>query len=460
MNIADAQFSNPLLSLPNVGADMLRDRGAGQADFANVFKEQQGVSDVRSRTPDRDDRDASSCDNRPEKPLTAAERNSTPKARRDGEPQRDEQVDDAQATNAARPEGQANDNAGNAPVDQTAKAEDDSVAAGGGTDLPVDGMPLPQALPLAIAASMANAEAADAKAAITDGADTSQANTSGDVSSLSNAVSVALNTAHPAALNPINTDDGSSDESAMAAMRAVASTVDNLVADSGLDAKLLQDGDNLPDVMKSDLKMDVPPALAAQNTTVNEGVKKTDFGALISDMRSMVDSAGSVGRSGVANASTTSLTASSVLGEGAARLGLLGADVGDKLAEKVNWLMGQNMSSARIDVDPVDLGPVQINISSHDDHLKVSFIAQHGAAREAIDQGSARLREILQQQGHTSVDVNVSQGSPQDRRDQQAGGSGAPGGERGSDELDGMDVDTHALTTRIVVARSLVDHFV
>lgn len=88
----------------------------------------------------------------------------------------------------------------------------------------------------------------------------------------------------------------------------------------------------------------------------------------------------------------------------------------EALAERTAWLAGQQIHSAELQLDPPELGPLQVRISVHQDQASVSFVSANPQVREALDQSMTRLRDLLQEQGMQLVDAGVS--------DQQRGGNG------------------------------------
>lgn len=93
---------------------------------------------------------------------------------------------------------------------------------------------------------------------------------------------------------------------------------------------------------------------------------------------------------------------------------------GQDFNQRVQWVVNQSMSGAQIRLNPQHMGPVEVRIQLQNDQATISFTAQHGATREAIDVALPRLREMLSEQNVDVLDVNVSQHSFADQRDQQA----------------------------------------
>ncbi len=81
---------------------------------------------------------------------------------------------------------------------------------------------------------------------------------------------------------------------------------------------------------------------------------------------------------------------------------------GDALGERVSFLINQKLNSAEIRIDPPHLGKLDIQIHIKDDTAQVVIHTQHAQTRDLVENSSLRLREILQDAGYSSVDVNVS----------------------------------------------------
>ncbi|MBU3071179.1 flagellar hook-length control protein FliK [Aestuariicella sp. G3-2] len=122
------------------------------------------------------------------------------------------------------------------------------------------------------------------------------------------------------------------------------------------------------------------------------------------------------------------------------------------VAEKVAVMATKNLSSAEIQLDPPELGQLQVRVTLNQDQASVSFASQHAVVREALDQTAVRLREMFDAEGLNLVDVDVSDQSFQQQR-QHHENSSAEGGVIGSEEVSAEPV----MAQRSV---GLVDHFV
>src|SRR5690606_14335081 len=81
------------------------------------------------------------------------------------------------------------------------------------------------------------------------------------------------------------------------------------------------------------------------------------------------------------------------------------------LGDRVVWMVNQKFQGAEIKLNPPQLGPIEVRIQMHHDQAQVSFTAQHGAVRDALEAALPRLREMFAANGLGLGDVNVSQQS-------------------------------------------------
>ncbi|PKG93822.1 flagellar hook-length control protein FliK [Pseudomonas sp. Choline-3u-10] len=92
----------------------------------------------------------------------------------------------------------------------------------------------------------------------------------------------------------------------------------------------------------------------------------------------------------------------------------------EAVVDRVMWLSSQNLKSAEIQLDPAELGRMEVRIDMTKDQTQVTFLSPHAAVRDALEGQMQRLRDMFAQQGMT-MDVNVS--------DQSRGWRGDGGGE-------------------------------
>ena len=134
-------------------------------------------------------------------------------------------------------------------------------------------------------------------------------------------------------------------------------------------------------------------------------------------------------------------------------VGQAGPEWAGELEARVQWLAGRNLRSAEIQLDPPELGPLQVQVQAHRDGASVHFTTHSAAVRDLVEQSLPRLREMLESSGMNLVDVNVAQ---------QQGGRGEP--EASPASLVGAAMRGEAQATDVATAvemspRGLVDAY-
>jgi flagellar hook-length control protein FliK len=140
----------------------------------------------------------------------------------------------------------------------------------------------------------------------------------------------------------------------------------------------------------------------------------------------------------------------------------------EEVVNRVMYLSSANLKSADIQLQPAELGRLDIRVNiTADQQAQVNFMSGHAAVREALESQSGRLREMFAQQGMGQVDVNVSdqsrgwQGQGQEQQQNQARGvSGSGGHSDGHDAgLAGEVTEVAAPIAQSVIGSSAVDYY-
>ncbi|MDO6421012.1 flagellar hook-length control protein FliK [Saccharophagus degradans] len=87
------------------------------------------------------------------------------------------------------------------------------------------------------------------------------------------------------------------------------------------------------------------------------------------------------------------------------------------VAERAASMALQNIQFAELQLDPADLGPVHIKVTTHQDQATVVFTSANQQVREALDQSLAKLRDMMAEEGMDLVDASVSDQSAYDQQD-------------------------------------------
>ncbi len=128
----------------------------------------------------------------------------------------------------------------------------------------------------------------------------------------------------------------------------------------------------------------------------------------------------------------------------------------EQIAKRIGIMSNDNVQTARIQLDPPELGALEVKIKIQNDHMTVAFASGNSQVREALEAQSPRLREMMEQQGMNLADVNVS-----DQSSQQAGsGQGQEEfGQQGpASGVEGEIENEQSLAVE-VQSDSLVDYF-
>jgi flagellar hook-length control protein FliK len=133
---------------------------------------------------------------------------------------------------------------------------------------------------------------------------------------------------------------------------------------------------------------------------------------------------------------------------------------GPQLGERLLWLVRDGIHEARLQLNPRELGPVEVRLSVGDGAAQVSFSAQHAGTAAAVQQSLPQLRDLLAQQGLQLGQASVFHQPAGDGAaggQQQAQHSGVPWGAAGGGGMDFDDVPPAA--TARVVGHGLVDAY-
>ena len=130
-------------------------------------------------------------------------------------------------------------------------------------------------------------------------------------------------------------------------------------------------------------------------------------------------------------------------------LKLAGQEAPAELHQKVNLMMADKLQQAEIQLDPIGLGKMKIQIQiDASSQASVHFVVQHGQTREMLEQAMPRLRDMLAGQGIQLGQTQVQHQSQQQQQQGQAtsggqGQQGQGGGQSGS----GRGQETGDVTT-------------
>jgi flagellar hook-length control protein FliK len=102
------------------------------------------------------------------------------------------------------------------------------------------------------------------------------------------------------------------------------------------------------------------------------------------------------------------------------------AEFGQGVADRVSLMMDGNLTSAKLQVNPPALGPIEVRIALQSGHAQVWFTSHSAVTRDALESSAPKLREMLGAQGFGQVSVDISQRSFQERSPQPKGYAASP----------------------------------
>ena len=93
----------------------------------------------------------------------------------------------------------------------------------------------------------------------------------------------------------------------------------------------------------------------------------------------------------------------------------------DELGNRLASMVRTGESSASLQMTPVDLGPLEVNVAVRDNQATVHFGAANAETRALLEASIPRLREMLAAQGFQLMDSSVSHGFARQTRHESAG---------------------------------------
>ncbi|MFV3406095.1 flagellar hook-length control protein FliK [Pseudomonas sp. NY15463] len=136
------------------------------------------------------------------------------------------------------------------------------------------------------------------------------------------------------------------------------------------------------------------------------------------------------------------------------------------LVNRVMYLSSQNLKSADIQLEPAELGRLDIRVNvAADQSTQIHFVSGHAGVRDALDSQVYRLRELFAQQGLSQPDVSVadqSRGQQQQQAQQQGSNlSGVAARRAAGGAAEGNELADAArpLEQQVVIGDSAVDYY-
>jgi len=166
----------------------------------------------------------------------------------------------------------------------------------------------------------------------------------------------------------------------------------------------------------------VAPTTPASTASAQAALALADIGSTDKHSHSVAGDASLSGTPGDGAAGAAQLAAGAGTGTDATAAPTLkvSAEVGtpefaQDVTDHLSWMVGNNLNGAKLEVNPAQLGPIEVRIAVQGNQAQISLTAHSAATRDALEASSPKLREMLGAQGFAQVSVDISQRSFQDR---------------------------------------------
>jgi flagellar hook-length control protein FliK len=132
----------------------------------------------------------------------------------------------------------------------------------------------------------------------------------------------------------------------------------------------------------------------------------------------------------------------------------------NQVGQKVIWMVGGEDQSATLELNPPDLGPVQVVLNVSNDLASVTFSSQQLEVRQALENALPRLREMMSESGIALGNASVNAGAEgRQGQDGQGGGRQGAGGGNANGGDGAIAEVTPRQRTRILGGAGAVDTF-
>ena len=118
------------------------------------------------------------------------------------------------------------------------------------------------------------------------------------------------------------------------------------------------------------------------------------------------------------------------------------------VSDRVQWMIGNNIQTAEIRLDPPELGSLEVKIQVNKDQTTVMFSAPSQQVRDVLEAAVPRLREMMSDMGLSLGDVGVSQESFKQSQETHEQNDSVTAGQ-GEEDIDNM-----TMVDNVVVKKS------
>jgi flagellar hook-length control protein FliK len=120
---------------------------------------------------------------------------------------------------------------------------------------------------------------------------------------------------------------------------------------------------------------------------------------------------------------------------------------GQGLADRVSWMVDNNLNGAKLQVNPPQLGPIEVRVVVQGDQAQVWLTSHSAVTRDALEASSSKLKEMLGGQGFSQVSVDISHRSFQERSPQAQTYDWTPSADRGESTAPSFTAATPRLSS-------------
>ena len=117
------------------------------------------------------------------------------------------------------------------------------------------------------------------------------------------------------------------------------------------------------------------------------------------------------------------------------------------VSDRVQWMIGNNIQTAEIRLDPPELGSLEVKIQVNKDQTTVMFSAPSQQVRDVLEAAVPRLREMMSDMGLSLGDVGVSQESFKQSQETHEQNNSVTAGQ-GEEDIDNMTMVDNAVVKK------------
>jgi flagellar hook-length control protein FliK len=88
------------------------------------------------------------------------------------------------------------------------------------------------------------------------------------------------------------------------------------------------------------------------------------------------------------------------------------------MSSRVVWMAKEGVQQAELRLTPANMGPVEVRLHVQNDQASVTFLAQHAATRDALEQALPRLRDSFAESGLELANAEVGEQQHQQQDDE------------------------------------------